>query len=139
MKVYAIIPFLGMIFALNGCSTDGTAENNDKLNGTWSLINVSGGFAGIDKDLEKGEIVWKFDAGEGTLVVSKNYGPYDHYYGLPIGTYTYTVLEGKGQYYLQLNDKEVGEVVVARSKLLLDQNSTTSGSGADGFVMELVR
>src|SRR5690606_1613723 len=94
MKVYAIIPFLGLIFALNGCSTDGTPENNDKLNGTWSLINVSGGFAGVDEDIEKGEIVWKFNAGEETLVVSDNYGSNDHYYGLPIGTYTYSVLEG---------------------------------------------
>jgi hypothetical protein len=139
MKVYAIIPFLGLIFALNGCSTDGTPENNDKLNGTWSLINVSGGFAGVDEDIEKGEIVWKFNAGEETLVVSDNYGSNDHYYGLPIGTYTYSVLEGEGQYYLQLNDKEVGQVIVAKSKFLLDQNSTTSGSGADGFVMVLVR
>lgn len=139
MNVYAIIPFLGLIFALNGCSTDGTSENNDKLNGTWSLINVSGGFAGVDEDFEKGRIIWKFDAGEGILVVSSNFGPNDNYYGLPIGTYTYSVLEGEGQYYLQLNDKEVGEVIVAKSKFLLDQNSTTSGSGADGFVMGLVR
>ncbi|MCM4162119.1 MULTISPECIES: hypothetical protein [unclassified Arenibacter] len=139
MKVYAIIPLLGLIFALNGCSTDGTAENSDKLNGTWSLINVSGGFAGVDEDFEKGRIIWKFDAGEGTLAVSNNYGSNDNYYGLPIGTYTYSLLEVEGQYYLQLNDKEVGEVVVARSKFLLDQNSTTSGSGADGFLLVLVR
>ncbi|MEZ4971579.1 MAG: hypothetical protein R2814_18280 [Flavobacteriaceae bacterium] len=139
MKVYTIIPFLGLIFALNGCSTEGTLENNDKLHGTWNLINVSGGFAGVDEGMEKGQIVWKFDTDAGTLAISGINGPNNHYYGLPMGTYTYSLLAGGDQYYLQLNDKEIGEVVVAKSKLFLDQNSTSSGSGADGFVMVLVR
>ena len=57
MKVYGLMLALCLIFVLNGCSTDSTHEKNDKVSGTWNLINVSGGFAGIDEDFEKGEIV----------------------------------------------------------------------------------
>ena len=139
MKVYEVMLVLVLIFVFNGCSTDGTDEKNDKLSGTWNLINVSGGFAGIDEDYEKGEIVWKFNTNDGTLIVTINHGSEPMYNGLPIGTYTYSILEEKDQFYLEINDKEIGGIVLAKSKLVLDQNSTSSGSGADGFVMVLVR
>ncbi|MBU2905076.1 MULTISPECIES: hypothetical protein [Arenibacter] len=139
MKVYGLMLALCLIFVLNGCSTDSTHEKNDKVSGTWNLINVSGGFAGIDEDFEKGEIVWKFNAKDGTLIVANNDGSNPIYNGFPTGTYTYSVLEEKDQFYLEINDKEIGGIVVAKSQLVLDQNSTTAGSGADGFVMVLVR
>jgi hypothetical protein len=139
MKAYGLMLFLGLIFVFTGCSTDNAHEKNDKLGGTWSLINVSGGFAGIDEDFEKEAIVWKFDTKDGTLIVANNDGSNAINNGLPTGTYTYSVLQEKDLFYLEVNDKEIGEIAIDKSQLVLDQNSTTMGNGADGFVMVLVR
>ncbi|ASO05052.1 hypothetical protein [Arenibacter algicola] len=139
MKAYGLMLFLGLILVFTGCSTDNAHEKNDKLGGTWSLINVSGGFAGIDEDFEKEAIVWKFDTKDGTLIVANNDGSNAINNGLPTGTYTYSVLQEKDLFYLEVNDKEIGEIVIDKSQLVLDQNSTTMGNGADGFVMVLVR
>ena len=139
MKAYGLMLFFGLIFVFTGCSTDNAHEKNDKLGGTWSLINVSGGFAGIDEDFEKEAIVWKFDTKDGTLIVANNDGSNAINNGLPTGTYTYSVLQEKDLFYLEVNDKEIGEIVIDKSQLVLDQNSTTMGNGADGFVMVLVR
>jgi len=139
MKVYGLIRFLVLIFVLHGCSTESTPEKKDKVSGTWNLMNVSGGFAGIDEDFEKGKIIWEFDTKDGTLLVTNNDESGALYNGLPTGTYAYSILQGKDQDYLQLNDKEVGGIDVAKSQLVLDQNNTSSGSGADGFVLVLVK
>tara|TARA_R110002033_G_scaffold40_3_gene651 strand:- start:2456 stop:2875 length:420 start_codon:yes stop_codon:yes gene_type:complete len=139
MKAYGLMLFLGLILVFTGCSTDNAHEKNDKLGGTWSLINVSGGFAGIDEDFEKEAIVWKFDTKDGTLIVANNDGSNAINNGLPTGTYTYSVLQEKDLFYLEVNDKEIGEIAIDKSQLVLDQNSTTMGNGADGFVMVLVR
>tara|TARA_R110002126_G_scaffold168540_4_gene317034 strand:- start:1900 stop:2319 length:420 start_codon:yes stop_codon:yes gene_type:complete len=139
MKAYGLMLFFGLILVFTGCSTDNAHEKNDKLGGTWSLINVSGGFAGIDEDFEKEAIVWKFDTKDGTLIVANNDGSNAINNGLPTGTYTYSVLQEKDLFYLEVNDKEIGEIAIDKSQLVLDQNSTTMGNGADGFVMVLVR
>tara|TARA_R110002049_G_scaffold90966_2_gene227403 strand:+ start:547 stop:966 length:420 start_codon:yes stop_codon:yes gene_type:complete len=139
MKVYGLIRFLVLIFVLHGCSTESTPEKKDKVSGTWNLMNVSGGFAGVDEYFEKGKIIWEFDTKDGTLLVTNNDESGALYNGLPTGTYAYSILQGKDQDYLQLNDKEVGGIDVAKSQLVLDQNNTSSGSGADGFVLVLVK
>ena len=139
MKICGLMFFLVVILVFNGCSTDLTPEGNDKVNGTWSLINVSGGFAGVDDDFEKGKIVWKFNAADGSLTITNNDASSAIYNGLPSGTYTYSIIKEKDQYYLLLNDKEIGGVDVAKSQLMIDQNITTSGSGADGFLFKLIK
>lgn len=139
MKICGSMFFWVLILVFNGCSTDLTHEGNDKVNGTWSLINVSGGFAGVDDDFEKGKIVWKFNAANGSLIVTNNDTSSALYNGLPSGTYSYSILKEKDHYYLLLNDKEIGGVDVDKSQLIIDQNITTSGSGADGFVMVLIK
>jgi hypothetical protein len=139
MKVYGIIFSFVIMFFIMGCSTDNTHENSDVPSGTWNLINVSGGLAGIDNDFEKGKIVWNFNVKDSTLVVANNDGSNSIYNGLATGTYTYSIHEGKDEFYLLINDKEVGGITLAKSQLVIDQNSTTNGSGADGFVMVLVR
>ncbi len=57
--------------------------------------------------------------------------------GLSSGNYNYSVLKEKDKYYLLVNDKEMGGILFTEAKLILDQNNTTSGSGADGFVLVL--
>ena len=52
---------------------------------------------------------------------------------------TIWLVEPGASYYLQINDKEIGGIVVDKSQLVLDQNKTSMGSGADGFAMVLAR
>ena len=137
MQLRVIIISLGLMLVLLGCTNDNTHGNEDVVRGSWSLINVSGGFAGVDDNFEKGKIVWKFDAKGETLVVVNNDDSNLIYNGLPTGTYAYSVLQEKDKLYLFVNDKEVGGILVAETKLVLDQNITTSGNGADGFVLVL--
>ncbi|MBC8767395.1 hypothetical protein H4O18_05270 [Arenibacter sp. BSSL-BM3] len=137
MKVLGIVVSLGILLVLLGCTTENGHGNDDLVRGSWNLTNVSGGFAGVDDDFEKGKIVWKFDAKGGTLMVVNNDESNSIYNGLSTGTYTYSVLQEKDKYYLLVNDKEMGGILVEETKLLLDQNSSTSGSGADGFILVL--
>jgi hypothetical protein len=139
MKVNGVIFCFIIMFVFNGCSADSAADNNDWLSGAWNLINLSGGFAGINNDFEKGRIVWKFNPKDETLIVANNDDSTSIYKGLATGIYTYAILKDKDQSYLELNDKEYGGIIDSRSQLVIDQNSTTSGSGADGFVMVLAR
>jgi hypothetical protein len=137
MQIRVIIISLGLMLVLLGCTNDNTHGNDDVVRGSWNLINVSGGFAGVDDDFEKGKIVWKFDGKTESLIVVNNDASNSIYNGLPTGTYTYSVLQEKDKFYLFVNDKEVGGILVAETKLVLDQNIITSGSGADGFVLVL--
>ncbi|MCK0144279.1 hypothetical protein MWU78_01290 [Arenibacter sp. F26102] len=135
MKVHGIILSLGILLVLLGCTTENSHGNEVLVRGSWNLTNVSGGFAGVDDDFEKGKIVWEFDAKADTLMVVNNDESNSIYNGLPTATYTYSVLQEKDKFYLVVNDKEIGGITVGETKLLLDQNSTTFGSGADGFIL----
>ena len=137
MQVRVIIISLGLMLVLLGCTNDNNHGNDDVVKGSWSLINVSGGIAGVDDDFEKGKIVWKFDAKGETLVVVNNDDSNSIYNGLTTRTYAYSVLQEKGKFYLFVNDKEVGGIFVTETKLVLDQNIITLGNGADGFVLVL--
>lgn len=139
MKTLCSIIFLGLMLFLLGCTKENIHGNHELVSGSWSLTNVSGGFAGVDDDFTKGEIVWSFEAKGETLKVDNKDESNAIYKGLPTGTYAYSVLQGKDKYYLLVNDKEMGGILLAETKLVLDQNSTSFGSGADGFVLVLVR
>lgn len=77
---------------LMSCSNDDDNQNQSiSINGEWNLVNVKGGFIGMDQDFEKGTIVWDFnDATQMVTVVNNNAidGIYD---GLPSGTYPYAI------------------------------------------------
>ncbi|MCM4171799.1 hypothetical protein DHD32_09915 [Arenibacter sp. TNZ] len=137
MKVYCLILYLGLIQVLIGCTNENTHGDEDLVSGNWNLINVSGGFVGVDDDFAKGEIVWKFDAKAETLIVVNNDESSSIFNGLSSGNYNYSLLKEKDKYYLLVNDKEMGGILFTEAKLILDQNNTTSGSGADGFVLVL--
>lgn len=48
-----ITPFL---LAMS-CDDD---PSNDTPSGTWSLVHVTGGFAGVDEEFPEGAVTWKF-------------------------------------------------------------------------------
>ena len=42
---------------------------NQAIQGEWHLVNVAGGFAGINDDYTIGEIVWDFDTANQTVTI----------------------------------------------------------------------
>ena len=122
-----------------GCNSDDDAQQdtNATLNGPWSLINVSGGFAGVDDDFEIGLITWDFDIGNLQLTVTNNNTEAVIYDGLSSGDYDYQVLSTTGEVgYLVVHNFGINHeiVTVSSSELILDE-----GVAADGFLLTFSR
>lgn len=108
----------------------------NRINGTWNLMHVFGGIAGVNKTYQLGEVTWEFDENE---VHVQHLGSASTYYSLPTGTYPYSILEVNGKNYLSINQQEIGEFTLLGQELKIDENSKSEGMGACGFYMELVR
>ncbi len=105
----------------------------------WNLINVSGGFAGIDDDYEPNIIVWKFNDQTTTLTVENNNLQNNIYDGLATGIYNYTIIESNNRFYIDIEGTEFGEYNITGTNLIIDGNSFSHGNGADGFILTFER
>ncbi|AXG74573.1 hypothetical protein DVK85_10140 [Flavobacterium arcticum] len=64
---------------------------------SWSLINVSGSLAGIDQDIEEGDIIWTFNASENTVTVVNTTTDEDITDFLDSGTYNYSYINNNAE------------------------------------------
>ncbi len=97
MKKIKILVFLLFLILFNSCQNDDIQTIskketlNSEINGQWTLVNVSGGFAGTNMDFPAGWITWNFNESSATLtVVNNNLYANPMYDGLQTGTYTYS-------------------------------------------------
>lgn len=104
---------------LVGCTDTDTSLEDDPMQGTWNLLNISGGFVGMDQDFEKGAIVWEFHPGQQRLVVVNNVPSDPMYAGLGTGSYRYSVEVKNSNAYVRINDVELGGVAFFRSKMVV--------------------
>lgn len=131
-----------MLLLLSACEQGGQNEAGTSvdlklgqaLEGSWNLVNISGGFAGIDQDIEAGEVLWTFDRQLSMLTIEKRQEPEAPFGGLPSGAYSYSLLPMDGKLYLIVDGAEEGEIFLQEGQLVLDGNSRSEGSGADLFV-----
>ena len=135
-----------VVFSINSditCNTlincnDAEDENQaENLNGIWSIKNISGGIAGIDDNYETGIITWTFN--NQILIVENNESQGNIYSGFESGTYNYSINEINGNNYIIINNDEYGGYTFSINNLTINQNETSNGSGADGFILRLVR
>lgn len=134
MKYLIFISFFNLL--LTQCSEDEVLEKPDPLHGSWNVVNISGGFAGINDDYERGSIIWDFDSVSSTLSVSNTHEKKDVLYdGFPTGAYNYMIITSENSSYLQINEGEFAGIELRDNQLILNQNQSTSGTGADGFVL----
>ena len=133
--VLLVVGFCGVI---SSCNNDDSIQATI-INGTWNLKNISGGLAGINDDYNQGIIKWIFDSQALTLTVENNNSQNTIYDGFESGIYSYSILESGGNSYLIVEDIEFGGFAITENNLVIDQNKTTAGSGADGFIIELER
>ena len=146
MRFLVFLLFCAFCISITGCSKEESNSDpliNGGLVGTWNTINTSGGFAGINCDYQPGEIVWVFDA-EDNLTITYNVintsalcGGQE--LGMVTSEYKYGILSSNDKKFLLLDDNERGEIIVSTTEFILDQNSYSGGTGADGFFMTFVK
>ncbi|HLS30136.1 MAG TPA: hypothetical protein VK021_04720 [Flavobacteriaceae bacterium] len=126
------ILFLCLILTLTSCSSDDNPiQINDpkSLEGSWTMVNIFGGFAGIDDNYEPGEIIWTFDQEDQMLMVDNSVGtdaPITS--GLNSGTYDYHIETEEEIDYLFIDGYNSGKYSIDSDTLIIDDNP-----GADGF------
>ena len=136
MKRYILIAFYCLITFTN-CSISN--NNNDDIPNQviktyWHLTNVSGGFAGVNHDFELGDIIWFFDEVTAELSVENLNTNNSLEDGLDTGNYIFSVQEVNNETFLIIDSNEFGNFTFSQTELVINQNITTSGSGADGFI-----
>ena len=138
MKLQTLILtlFVG-IGLLASCSKDDTNNipQEELLKGTWSLKNLSGGFAGLDENYADGIITWTFNSQNQTIIIDNN-EPSSKSFTFDSGTYNYSIIEISGQKYLKIENDEYGGLTIITNNLTIDQNKISSGVGADGFILK---
>tara|TARA_R110002073_G_scaffold220418_1_gene380607 strand:+ start:95721 stop:96116 length:396 start_codon:yes stop_codon:yes gene_type:complete len=126
MKKIALISLVFVI--ISSCNN----EDMLKVDNSWNLVKVTGGFAGIDENFDKGEIKWTFNEGNSTLKVVKN--TTEPYSGIAEGTYLYSILSNSDHFYLIIDSQEKGGIITTGSFMEVDENKQSTGAGADGFI-----
>jgi uncharacterized protein YcfL len=126
-----VILLLICLALLTSCKSDDTMSTTD----TWNLVNISGGFAGIDKNFNTGEIIWAFNEQNSTLIIEKN--TQEPFIGIDEGTYSYAIENINGTSYLNLDNIERGSYTISQDQIIIDENKSSTGSGADRYVFKL--
>lgn len=135
----AILSILIVICCSVGCQQSDDCNDNDQICGEWNLVQVSGGFAGVNDSFDAGTILWIFQANSHQLKVENNHTGNSLYNGLATGTYSYEIIALNDKQFITINNEEMGQITLEQSNMIIDQNSTTQGAGADGFILSLKR
>ncbi|MFI0427847.1 hypothetical protein [Mariniflexile sp. HMF6888] len=139
MRPYILIAFLSFI-TLTNCSIGNNDDIPDQIITTyWHLTNVSGGVAGVDNDFDLNDIVWHFNNTTNKLTIKNTNTDDTIEDGFDSGVYNFSVTTVGSDEFLVINSNEFGKVVVTQTQLTIDQNMTTSGTGADGFIYTFTR
>jgi hypothetical protein len=132
MKPKFVVLLFAAVLVLSGCDDDETLPQEPTINGTWHLKNVSGGFAGVDEDFSRGEVIWTFDEESSVLTVENN--SKETFIGLASGVYSYSVSEVEGDEVLFIDEGEFGILTIAKTEMAIDQ-----GLASDGFLFNFQR
>lgn len=134
MKKY-IYTFIIVLFTISCSNDDDCPTNNDPtIKGTWSLVNISGGFAGVDQDFEAGIITWKFNiqAQELTITNTNTDAVFD---GYPSGVYDFEIITTEDSFTIVVEDNIDLEVeTLTNNQLVLDESIAS-----DGFLYTFVK
>ena len=117
-------------------------NNNVPVNYTveWHLTNVTGGVEGVDETFDMGTIIWVFDESNGILTVENTNNDDSKEDGLDSGSYNYSIANIGNDSFISIDSNELGEIsFITNSQLSIDQNSTSQGTGADGFIYTFTR
>lgn len=128
MKTFNLIVLA--LLVLTACTKE-EASNTEKFN----LINVSGGFAGVNENFEPGDIIWILNENSSTLTIEKNIN--GSFTGLNAGSYSYYIESIDNKLYINIDNNETGGLIKSANSMLIDENLSSQGSRADGFIYQL--
>ena len=138
MKLKSVIlVFITLSFL--SCSLNNDDNSNDDVIITqWNLVHITGGIAGVDEIFEIGDIIWFFDSLSGQLTVTNNNIDDTIQDGLDTGVYDYLFFDDGTNIFLLIDGNEFGAIDIATNnqEFTIDQNITSQGSGADGFLFQ---
>ncbi|GAA4271688.1 hypothetical protein GCM10022258_09820 [Aquimarina gracilis] len=118
---------------LLSCSNDDDSSSSSELSGTWSLINVSGGFVGLDHDFNTGIVVWVFNESSNTVSITNNNTDDSIEDLLPTGTYDYSI-ETVGE-----NREFILDNINRGNFEIMDNQLTINEQFRDGFNFTFIR
>lgn len=122
-----------LIVISTSCSINNENNKPQVVRSEWHLKNVSGGLEGVNNDFVLNQIIWIFNESQSSLtVLNNNTNAVED--GLDSGTYTYALLNDSNNTFLIIDDNEFGGLTILNDILTIDQNITSTGSGADGFI-----
>lgn len=122
-----------LIVIITSCSINNEDNKIQVLRSEWHLKNVSGGLEGVNNDFVLNQVIWMFNEPQSSLtVLNNNTNTVED--GLDSGTYTYALLNDGNNTFLIIDDGEFGGLTILNNILTIDQNITSTGSGADGFI-----
>jgi hypothetical protein len=135
MKNYFLISLVSF-FILTNCSISDDSNNTPPkvIKIYWNLVNVSGGIVGVDDDFQTGTIIWTFNDETETLNVVNDNTDDTKQDGLATGDYTYSVVNIEENSFLIVDSNELGSLTLNTSQLIINENETSEGSTADGFI-----
>lgn len=138
-----------LLLPLSCGNDDASSGSTDPLNGYWNLLNVSGGFAGVDVDYDHGSVSWQFDTGTSMLRVenvSIPNGPQSTFLPIPSGEYAYSIIEADGNKFLTIDgmplydNGEYGRIDITEAgDLIIDQGQSSTSNAADVYVLSFKR
>ncbi|MFH4967634.1 hypothetical protein V8G61_05450 [Gaetbulibacter sp. M240] len=135
MKTYKTILLISLILFLN-CSLGNDTSANDvpKTNTTWHLVQTTGGIEGVNDQFELGTIVWTFYDNTGNLIIDNQNTDANKEDFLDSGTYTFSLATIEGQNFITIDGTEYGEITIGAIEFIIDENTKSTGDGADGFI-----
>ena len=127
--------FILLSILMMSCSNDddGNAVVQSTIQGEWSLVKVTGGFAGVDEDIDKGTIEWDFDEASGMVTITNTISDASFNTILPSGTYTYSISAPADADDLIVNNVNLGRLTLENSFFTVEE------SLVDGFTFRFER
>ncbi|MHA7057220.1 hypothetical protein ACWGOQ_0008385 [Aquimarina sp. M1] len=124
MKCFCVLLFSVILFS---CSND---DDNVEptLQGKWNLVNVSGGFAGLDEDIAKEIIVWDFNTVTGMVTIQNSITDASFNTVLESGTYPYSVSAPADADLLIVNEVSLGRFNLQSTSFTVEETFE------DGFI-----
>ncbi|MDO5968744.1 hypothetical protein Q4Q35_02905 [Flavivirga aquimarina] len=132
-----LLIILTCFFVLTNCSLNDDNNSDDTVVfTTWHLTNVTGGLAGVDDTFDLKTIIWIFDGNNSVITVVNNNTDDTKVDGLDSGTYDFSIITEGDDEFLVVENNEMGllTTTTTQSYLEIDENSTSEGDVADGFI-----
>ncbi len=130
MKSYGTLFSLLFVFLLCSCPAP---NNNSAIDGSWNLVKLSGGLAGLDCDYAKGLILWTFENNNFSTENTNSASDICASVAKSMDAGTYSVEEHEKAFYLKINANYLGKITIVGNSLTIDGTNRPNGTVADAF------